>query len=155
MDDALPSRARLGSGRPPESSCAQPAGGPQASSGASAPGAGEGSLDAERVVEALLAALSERSEPRWVSTIEAASILGVHRSRLDAVAPRAVLAYPRGVIKAGSGSRNCSYRWRVDLLGETLASADDIGQPSRDHRKKRSTVAGRRSRSLLDLVRDE
>ena len=80
--------------------------------------------DLDLLIRELRSALvSVGTEGRWISTREACDLLGVHRSHLDAIAERALEAFPRGIVRVGSGRSRTTWRWRADLLGETLAFA--------------------------------
>ncbi|TNE92258.1 MAG: hypothetical protein EP330_02710 [Deltaproteobacteria bacterium] len=56
----------------------------------------------------------------WVSTTEAAALLGVHRRELDAVAEIAMAQRPDLVVRSGNSKKRRSFRWRADALGEAF-----------------------------------
>lgn len=59
----------------------------------------------------------------WMTTLEAAAVLGVDRGVLDEVASKAHERRPDLVAVVGSGRSRRTYRWKADGLGEAIAAA--------------------------------
>ncbi|TNE88692.1 MAG: hypothetical protein EP330_13775 [Deltaproteobacteria bacterium] len=97
----------------------------------------------------------------WLSTAEAAVVLGCGRGALDAVAAASHAARPDAVIQVGQGTSRRTYRWRQDLLPEALAAGQSFEvQPLQAAEVKRKPRGGRKKnrdtgKSLHDILREE
>jgi hypothetical protein len=70
------------------------------------------------IVHDVLEALRSRPAEAWVSTTEAAAILNIDRTTIDAMIDRAPKDLPGAPTQVGSGKLRNHYRWNPALLHE-------------------------------------